>query len=160
MDAPRALAGGVLAGLAALALVAGCTGHPVATAARHASGSSGSGPAGGSPAGGSDGTSAPSSSEMAGGRWPSAAATAAENSKRGSSGWFLSRPAASEVIAGWADHVSVTPGQRVRLFVSTIRLSYTVTAYRMGYYGGAGGHRVWASTRLPGGGSPGRVSLP
>lgn len=149
MDAAKAVGGGVLAGLAALALVTGCTGHPVATAGRHASGSSGSGPAGGPPAGGSDGTSA-SSSPVAGGQWPSTGATAAENTKQGSSGWFLSRPAASDVIAGWADHVSVTPGQRVRLFVSTIRSSYTVTAYRMGYYGGADGHRVWASNELPG----------
>ncbi len=54
------------------------------------------------------------------------------------------------MLAGWADRTSVAPGQRVRLFVSTTDPTYSVAAYRIGYYGGAQGHRVWTSGQLRG----------
>ena len=53
-------------------------------------------------------------------------------------------------IEGWVDRVSVLPGQAVRLYVSTIDRHWQVTAYRMGWYGGALAHRVWQSGSEPG----------
>jgi hypothetical protein len=62
----------------------------------------------------------------------------------------LRKPAVSSVLAGWCDQVSVSPGDRVRLYVSTTEPSYRVIAYRTGYYGGEEGRKVWQSARLPG----------
>jgi hypothetical protein len=42
------------------------------------------------------------------------------------------------------------PGQAVKLYVSTIDRHWQVTAYRMGWYGGALAHRVWQSGSEPG----------
>lgn len=83
-------------------------------------------------------------------QWPSAAATRTENVRPGSTGWSLRRPADSSVLAGWCDHVSVLPGQSVRLYVSTIEPSYRVIAYRTGYYGSDQARQIWESARLPG----------
>ncbi len=54
------------------------------------------------------------------------------------------------VLAGFADRVSVLPGERVRLFVSTSAPSYDVTALRMGWYGGAQAARIASWHSLPG----------
>ena len=42
-----------------------------------------------------------------------------------------------EKLSAYADRSSVTPGDPVGLHVSTTAAKYTVTAYRMGWYGGA-----------------------
>lgn len=77
------------------------------------------------------------------------AATIAENRKPGSPGWVI--PAGHDNgIEGYADHVYVTNGQGVRLFVSTVAPTFHVEAYRIGYYGGAGARLVWRSAELPG----------
>jgi hypothetical protein len=64
--------------------------------------------------------------------------------------WQLTNPGAPHAIEGFADHVSVHPGQAVRLFVSTTAASYTVTAYRIGNYPPTGGAWVWTSPPEPG----------
>jgi hypothetical protein len=64
--------------------------------------------------------------------------------------WQLTNPGPAHAIEGFADHVSVYPGQEVRLFVSTTAASYTVTAFRIGNYPPTGGARVWTSAPLPG----------
>ncbi|MGH3629464.1 MAG: hypothetical protein ACRDRL_18755, partial [Sciscionella sp.] len=59
----------------------------------------------------------------------------AENRRPGTAGWRIhGRPPG--VMAGFADHVDASAGQRVRLFVSTTARHFRVEAYRMGYYGG------------------------
>jgi hypothetical protein len=106
---------------------------------------------------GSAGATAP-----AGTRAPAATATrpalpfpVAENQKAGTSAWKISRHADTSGIEGYADHVSVLPGQSFRLFVSTSAARYRVDAFRMGWYGGRQGRLVWASA------SPaGRVQAP
>jgi len=57
-------------------------------------------------------------------------------------------------IEGYADTTSARPGQQVRLFVDTPAASFTVRAFRMGWYAGARGRLVWesppvAATRQP-----------
>ncbi len=73
----------------------------------------------------------------------------AENANAGTSDWRLTVPAKHGEIEGYADHVSVTAGQAVTLFVSTIAPSYHVEAYRMGYYV-QGGRLIWQSGDIPG----------
>jgi hypothetical protein len=49
------------------------------------------------------------------------------------------------VISGYADRVSVAPGDTIRFFVSTTAPSYDVSVNRMGWYGGVGGREVHAA---------------
>src|SRR6478735_8360318 len=62
-----------------------------------------------------------------------------ENARRGSPGWRI-RPgtvASDTELAGYADRASIRPGEPLHLFVTTTAPSYTVRAYRLGWYGGA-----------------------
>jgi hypothetical protein len=71
-----------------------------------------------------------------------------ENARSGTTGWRIPATAPTG-IAGFADAVYAADGQQVSLFVSTVARSFRVEAYRMGYYGGAGGRLVWRSGWLP-----------
>lgn len=77
-----------------------------------------------------------------------------ENDQPGDRDWRLRDPAGGRAshraIEGYADRVSVLPGEPVRLFVSTTDRTFRAEAFRMGWYGGARARRVWASGRLPG----------
>ncbi|MEV5733570.1 N,N-dimethylformamidase beta subunit family domain-containing protein [Streptomyces sp. NPDC052292] len=53
-------------------------------------------------------------------------------------------------VAGYTDRVSVTPGEECALHVSTTAPSFRVSAFRAGWYGGAGARLVWSSGRIPG----------
>ncbi|MET9069918.1 N,N-dimethylformamidase beta subunit family domain-containing protein [Streptosporangium sandarakinum] len=127
-----------------MALVIGCaaaTRHPAGTLAPSGSRSAAPGDArGGDAAAGSPGDAG----DAAGG------ATAAENARPGDPHWRLRRLGAAHEIEGFADRVSVLPGERFRLYVSTTADHYTATAFRMGWYGGAGARRVWRVAGLPG----------
>ncbi|HSS10876.1 MAG TPA: hypothetical protein VLL25_13385, partial [Acidimicrobiales bacterium] len=68
-----------------------------------------------------------------------------ENARPGSAGWRLTAPADKGQIEGYADHTSVTAGELVTLYVSTVAPSFHVEAYRMGYYQGQGGRLIWQS---------------
>jgi hypothetical protein len=48
-------------------------------------------------------------------------------------------------VEGFASRASVAPGQPVSFYVSTRSRRWRVTAYRMGWYGGDRGARVWRS---------------
>lgn len=63
----------------------------------------------------------------------------------GASSWEIGHLGPEHAVEGFADRVSVTPGQPVRLFVSTTASRYTVTAYRMGFYPSTGAGLVWRS---------------
>ncbi|MFI7532199.1 N,N-dimethylformamidase beta subunit family domain-containing protein [Streptosporangium sp. NPDC049376] len=76
--------------------------------------------------------------------------TVAENAKPGDPLWQATPRGGEHEIEGYADKVSVLPGQTFRLRVSTTAAHYTATAFRMGWYGGAGARRVWRSDKLPG----------
>jgi hypothetical protein len=81
---------------------------------------------------------------------PATSWVTAENRRPGTAGWRIARQGPREAIQGWADHVSATAGQRVRLYVSTTARRFRVEAYRMGWYGGLGARLVWRSGQLPG----------
>lgn len=73
-----------------------------------------------------------------------------ENAKPGTKDWVLTKPATNHQIEGYANQVSINVGGPVALYVSTTAPSYQVSAYRMGYYGGAQGRLVWTSPPTPG----------
>lgn len=77
---------------------------------------------------------------------------AAENAKPGTIAWELPQTkwAPDTELAGWLDHTSVLPGQSVRMLTTATVASYTVTAYRMGYYANHAGRAVWKSGALRG----------
>lgn len=93
---------------------------------------------------------APSVVEDAGGAGAARDATAAENARAGDPRWRLRTRGGEHEIEGFADRVSVLPGEGFRLYVSTTAGRYTARAFRMGWYGGAGARKVWESAELPG----------
>ncbi|WP_218009631.1 N,N-dimethylformamidase beta subunit family domain-containing protein [Actinomadura kijaniata] len=81
---------------------------------------------------------------------PHAAGTVVENTRPGTSDWRIRHKGAEHEIEGYADRVSVLPGQSFRLFVSTTAAGFRVEAFRVGWYGGAQARRIWTSSRRPG----------
>jgi N,N-dimethylformamidase beta subunit-like protein len=75
---------------------------------------------------------------------------AVENTLSGTRLWYLTRLGAPGAIEGFADRVSVTPGQPFRLFVSTTSREWRVRAFRMGWYRGAQARLVWTSGSVAG----------
>ena len=110
-----------------------------------------SGPSG-SPAQQSSAT--PPGAPAAGGSGAQIAAidVAAENAKPGTGAWAVddARLGPQDAIEGYTDLASVAPGQPFHLYVSTTATSFTVAAYRIGYYGGTDGHLVWQSPQTRG----------
>ncbi len=104
--------------------------------------------AGCSSAGGPAGAGSANRTVRASGRTKPATALpfpVAENRKRGTLGWQIRHVPAPGAVEGFADRVSVLPGQAFRLFVSTTARRWRVEAFRMGWYGGAHARRVWES---------------
>jgi hypothetical protein len=64
--------------------------------------------------------------------------------------WRISSSQPKDGITGYADQASLSPGGSLHLFVSTSASSWTVAAYRMGWYDGKGGGKVWESEAHPG----------
>jgi hypothetical protein len=63
-----------------------------------------------------------------------------ENAKQGTTGWKITNSGyATGVIEGYASLTSVNRGGQIKFFVNTIDPSYTISFYRLGYYGGLGG---------------------
>ncbi len=85
---------------------------------------------------------------------PTAAWVVAENAKPGTGNWALSNRARAHQIEGYAHRASIDVSGTVNLLVSTTAPSFKVEAYRMGYYGGAGGRLVWTSPDTHGGTQP------
>ncbi|MEU5882148.1 N,N-dimethylformamidase beta subunit family domain-containing protein [Spirillospora sp. NPDC047279] len=104
---------------------------------------------GGSPAGAATGPAAP-------GRGAAPAASpapfdvAAENARPGTPGWKIRKRGGTGEIEGYADRVSVLPGEGFRLFVSTTTPGFRTEAFRVGWYGGAQARKVWESPRQAG----------
>lgn len=69
-----------------------------------------------------------------------------ENQKAGHTGWKITDYAAAE-IAGYANAVCVNRGSTIELKVSVAANGdpYRIDLYRLGYYGGTGGHLYWTS---------------
>ncbi|HEY7437861.1 MAG TPA: N,N-dimethylformamidase beta subunit family domain-containing protein [Acidimicrobiia bacterium] len=78
-----------------------------------------------------------------------ATAVVAENARPGTSAWIITNRGPG-FIEGFADKNYATVGDPVDLFVSTDATTYTVTAYRMGWYQGLGAREIWASPPIQG----------
>jgi hypothetical protein len=78
-----------------------------------------------------------------------AAWVVAENQRPGTTAWRIDGTPPGN-IAGFADHTSAHAGDSVTLYVTTDAGSFRVEAYRMGWYGGAGGRLVWTSAQVGG----------
>lgn len=76
--------------------------------------------------------------------YPTADWVIQENALQGTRQWRIPKTAPGD-IQGYADHVSAQVGDRIRLFVDTRAPHFRVSAFRMGFYGGVGGRRVWHS---------------
>lgn len=75
----------------------------------------------------------------------------AENAKKGDPEWVIPDDRSMwSRIQGYASATSIDVGQSVDLHVTTGAPAWQVSAYRIGYYGGAGGRRVWRSSPQPG----------
>jgi hypothetical protein len=74
----------------------------------------------------------------------------AENKKPGTNAWIIIHEGVRDAIQGYADHVSVLPGQSFRLYVTTTAASFRVEAFRIGWYAGAQSRLVWTSGSVPG----------
>ncbi|MFJ6048506.1 N,N-dimethylformamidase beta subunit family domain-containing protein [Streptomyces sp. NPDC092307] len=74
----------------------------------------------------------------------------AENALPGHADWPVGKAGPARAVEGFADKVSVLPGESFGLHVSTTAPRFTVSAYRMGWYGGARARLVWRSEALPG----------
>ncbi|MCM2419947.1 N,N-dimethylformamidase beta subunit family domain-containing protein [Streptomyces sp. RKAG293] len=75
---------------------------------------------------------------------------AKENALPGTTDWKLKNPGPQNAIEGYADRVSVDPGDKFGLYVSTPARDFQVEAYRMGWYDGKQGRLVWSSDRVRG----------
>ncbi|GAB3666181.1 hypothetical protein GCM10027589_31210 [Actinocorallia lasiicapitis] len=85
----------------------------------------------------------------------SATPTAApENERPGTADWKITKRGEPDEIEGYADHVSVRPGEAFRLYVSTTRASFRAEAFRIGWYGGRGARLVWESGATAGARQP------
>jgi hypothetical protein len=72
----------------------------------------------------------------------SANAIQIENQNAGTSSWLLTNAANQHEIEGYASATSVNAGDQISFFVNTIDPRYTLTIYRLGYYGGLGGRQM------------------
>src|SRR5713101_2773103 len=73
-----------------------------------------------------------------------------ENRQPGTIAWQLNNPADNRQIEGYASLTSVPVGGNISLFVNTQDKTYSLTVYRMGWYGGKGGRKVLGPQLLTG----------
>ena len=66
-----------------------------------------------------------------------------ENRQPGTTAWQLTNPADNRQIEGYASLTSVPAGGNIDLLVNTHDPTYTLNIYRMGWYGGKGGRKVF-----------------
>ncbi|NHF61085.1 hypothetical protein FK220_017165 [Flavobacteriaceae bacterium TP-CH-4] len=73
-----------------------------------------------------------------------------ENNKEGTLNWRLTKPALNREIEGYASKSSINKGESLDLFVNTRSTTFTLTVYRMGWYGGMGGREIVGPITLEG----------
>jgi len=62
--------------------------------------------------------------------------------------WTISKNQFNIDTAGFVSPNSVQPGERVNAYVTCPKGNFTLTAYRMGYYGGVGAKAYWSSKSI------------
>ena len=73
-----------------------------------------------------------------------------ENQNPGTTAWLITNAANANEIEGYASLTSVNAGSQISFFVNTIDPQYTLTIYRLGYYGGLGGRQMTQPVTLTG----------
>ncbi len=73
-----------------------------------------------------------------------------ENQNQGTTSWLITNNANQHEIEGYASLTSVNAGDDISFFVNTIDPQYTLTIYRLGYYGGLGGRQMTQPVTLAG----------
>jgi hypothetical protein len=73
-----------------------------------------------------------------------------ENDRPGDRHWNIRHLGAPDAIMGYAGQASVRPGEPVTLYVSTTARSFTVSAFRMGWYHGDEARLLWRSAAVRG----------
>ena len=91
-----------------------------------------------------------SSSQPPGGHKASPSRPVSENSLPGDPHWNLRHLGAPAAMLGYAVPASVRPGEPVTLYASTTARSFTVSAFRFGWYGGDKARLVWKSGTVTG----------
>jgi hypothetical protein len=81
--------------------------------------------------------------------WAQQNVISAENAKPGTASWRLTAPSDTPTVEGYASHTSVNRGETIRFFVSSAAPTYTLSIYRMGWYGWQGG-RLMSTVTLAG----------
>jgi len=76
--------------------------------------------------------------------------TVSENSLAGDPNWDIRHLGAPDAIMGYAGQASVLPGEAITLYASTTARSFTVSAFRMGWYGGDQARLLWRSGTVRG----------
>ncbi|MFF2846535.1 N,N-dimethylformamidase beta subunit family domain-containing protein [Streptomyces sp. NPDC058001] len=74
----------------------------------------------------------------------------AEQARPGNADWRIRSVGPPGAIAGYTDRASVLPGEECGLHVSTTAPGFQVSAYRVGWYGGAQARLVWRSDHTKG----------
>jgi hypothetical protein len=92
------------------------------------------------------GAGSPSAATSAPPTWPSAEAVAAENAQPGDASYNAGiEDVAPTSVEGYAERTSIAAGEQVGLRLHSTEGAVTVTAYRLGFYDGAGARKVWTS---------------
>jgi hypothetical protein len=73
-----------------------------------------------------------------------------ENSLPGDPRWDIRHVGGPDAMMGYAGQASVLPGEPITLYASTTGRSFTVTAFRMGWYRGDLARKVWRSGTVTG----------
>jgi hypothetical protein len=81
---------------------------------------------------------------------PFSRATVHENLKPGTGNWRLTEDGSAHDIEGYLNTTSAQRGDTVVLFATTVAPTFTIEAYRMGWYQGTGARLVWSSEPVPG----------
>src|SRR5215472_14201389 len=81
---------------------------------------------------------------------PSRRGPVSENSLPGNQDWPIKHAGGPDAIMGYAGQASVLPGEAITLYVSTISRSFTVKAFRMGWYHGDLARLLWRSKTVTG----------
>jgi hypothetical protein len=81
---------------------------------------------------------------------PSKHGPVSENAKPGNPDWDVKHLGGPDAIMGYAGQASVLPGEKITLYVSTTARSFSIKAYRMGWYSGDLARLVWKSGTVRG----------
>jgi hypothetical protein len=91
------------------------------------------------------GGTAPAPSPSPSGRRP-----VSENTLAGDPNWKIRHLGPPNAMLGYTGQASVLPGEAITLYASTTARSFTVSAFRMGWYHGDLARLVWRSSSVPG----------